>query len=147
MSLQFVFSIHMKPFDLNFIDHVAIRSVDFQKSIDWYQRVLGLSRADFPEWKNYPVFMNSGGFGVAIFPANTNDPEIVKHSKNSRIDHFAFNVSNEDFELAKKHFERMGIEYKEQDHYYFHSVYLKDPDGHTVELTTSMNNIPDHARP
>jgi len=134
----------MRPFNLSFIDHVAIRAMDVQQSVNWYQEVLGLSRADFPEWKNNPVFMSCGGFGLAIFPANTSDPEIDKFSKNSRIDHFAFNVSNEDFELAKAHFERMGIEFKAQDHYYFHSLYVRDPDGHTVELTTSVRNTPAH---
>ena len=63
---------------------------------------------------------------------------------NSRIDHFAFNVSNEDFELAKAHFERMGIEFKAQDHYYFHSLYVRDPDGHTVELTTAVKSASVH---
>ena len=126
----------MKQFHLNFIDHVAIRVKDQQKSIEWYNKVLGLERGDFPEWKNYPVFMMSGQFGIAIFPANTNDPEVVMLSRNSRIDHFAFNVSNDDFEKARLHYDNLGIEYKIQDHYYSHSIYTKDPDGHTVELTT-----------
>ena len=130
----------MGPFNLRFIDHVAIRAKDLQKSVAWYQEVLGLTPANFPEWKNYPVFMSNGDFGLAIFPANTNDPEIDKVSKNSRIDHFAFNVSNQDIEVAKAHFEKMGIRFKEQDHYYFHSVYINDPDGHVVELTTPVKS-------
>ncbi len=128
----------MKPFEIGFIDHVAIRARDQQESIEWYQKVLGLVIADFPEWKNHPVIMSCGQFGVAIFPAHTNEPEINKFSKNSRIDHFAFNVSNEEFEKARLHFGAIGIEFQIQDHFYFQSLYAKDPDGNTVELTTPV---------
>ena len=128
----------MQKFKVNFLDHIAIRAKDQQCSADWYEKALGLMRGDFPEWKNYPVFMGSGNFGIAIFPANINDPEIDKSSRNSRIDHFAFNVSNEDFEKAQQHYRELGIEFKFQDHFYTHSIYIKDPDGHVVELTTSV---------
>jgi catechol 2,3-dioxygenase-like lactoylglutathione lyase family enzyme len=136
------FQLDMKPFEIRFIDHVAIRVRDQQKSIEWYQKVLGLRIAEFPNWKNYPVFMSGGDFGLAIFPAKTSEPEIDKSSKNSRIDHFAFNLSSEDFEKARQHFEAIGIDFQVQDHYYFYSLYTKDPDGHTVELTTSVRSAP-----
>ena len=126
----------MPGFTLNFIDHVAIRSKDQQRSADWYEKVLGLTKGDFPEWKNYPVFMGNGNFGIAIFPANTNDPELDKSSRNSRIDHFAFNVSFEDFEEVQQHYRDLGIEFQFQDHFYTYSIYTKDPDGHVVELAT-----------
>ena len=58
------------------------------------------------------------------------------NSKNIKIDHFAFNVTNENFEKAKKKYTDLNLEFNIQDHYYFHSIYTKDPDGHTVELTT-----------
>jgi catechol-2,3-dioxygenase len=126
----------MKKFNLTFLDHVAIRVKDIEFSAQWYEKVLGLKRMDVPEWENFPVFMICGKAGVAIFPANTNHPEIDKLSKNTKIDHFAFNVSNEDLEKAKEHFQKIGQEFEFQDHFYFHSIYTKDPDGHTVELTT-----------
>ena len=126
----------MPEFTVNYLDHVAIRAKDQQRSADWYEKVLGLTKGDFPEWKNHPVFMGGNNFGIAIFPAIINDPEIDQSSRNSRIDHFAFNVSNEDFEKAKQHYKDLGIEFKFQDHFYTHSIYIKDPDGHVVELTT-----------
>jgi len=128
----------MPKFTINFLDHVAIRAKDQQRSVDWYETVLGLKRRDFPEWKNHPVFVGDGNFGVAIFPANISDSEIDKSSRNARIDHFAFNVSNEDFEKAKQHYADLGIEFKIGDHFYTHSIYTKDPDGNVVELTTPV---------
>jgi hypothetical protein len=82
----------MEDFVINFLDHVAIRVADLEESAKWYEKVLGLKRGNFPEWRNYPLFMHSGKSGVAIFPANTADPELEPFSKNVKIDHFAFNV-------------------------------------------------------
>jgi catechol 2,3-dioxygenase-like lactoylglutathione lyase family enzyme len=128
----------MNPFSIEFLDHIAIRAKDVETSAQWYEQVLGLERMDFPEWKNYPVFMGSGKTGVAIFPAKLDDPEPAKLSKNIKIDHFAFRVSNADFEKAKQHYTDLAVEFNFQDHFYFHSIYTKDPDGHTVELTTPV---------
>ncbi len=128
----------MKTFEVGFLDHVALRVKDIELSAQWYEKILGLKRLSVPEWGNYPVFMSCGKSGVAIFPANLADPEIDRQSKNTGVSHFAFNVSDEDFEKAQKHYENLKIEFDFQDHYYFHSIYTKDPDGHTVELTTMV---------
>ena len=74
--------------------------------------------------------------GIALFPANLKDPKIDENSKNVKIDHFAFNVTNENFEKAKIKYEELDLDFDVQDHHYFESIYTKDPDGHTVELTT-----------
>ena len=61
-------------------------------------------------------------------------------SRNVKIDHFAFNVNGENFEKAKKKYDKLGLKYQIQDHHYFDSIYTKDLDGHTVELTTIKVN-------
>jgi catechol 2,3-dioxygenase-like lactoylglutathione lyase family enzyme len=129
----------MMDFRINFLDHVAIKVRDIDISVNWYEKVLGLKKCFLPEWKNYPVFMLAEKSGIAIFPANTNDVESNNEIKQIRIDHFAFNVSNTDFEKAKLHYKNIGQEFKFQDHFYSHSIYTKDPDGHTVELTTIID--------
>lgn len=128
----------MKPFEINHLDHVAIYVKDMECSIDWYTRVLGLKKYQLEQWGDVPVFMLSGKSGVAIFPAQLQDQKIDPNSRNIRIEHFAFNVSNADFENAQNHFKSLNIPFDFQDHHYFHSVYLQDPDGHKVELTTIM---------
>ena len=126
----------MKPFEINFLDHVAIRVKDMDLSAKWYKDVLGLKQYKLEKWGEYPIFMLAGKTGIAIFPAQTEDQELSRFSKNVKIDHYAFNVSNDDFQKAQDHFKRLKIQYVFQDHYYFHSVYLRDPDDHQVELTT-----------
>jgi catechol 2,3-dioxygenase-like lactoylglutathione lyase family enzyme len=121
---------------IDFLDHVAIRVADMEVSAKWYEDVLGLKRYQLPEWGDFPIFLLSGKSGIALFPANTSDPELPQDSKNVKIDHFAFNVSKDNFKKAKKRYAELNLEFKIQDHHYFDSIYTKDPDGHTVELTT-----------
>jgi catechol 2,3-dioxygenase-like lactoylglutathione lyase family enzyme len=126
----------MDNFKLDFLDHIAIRVKDVDISANWYEKVLGLKKYELPEWGEFPIFMLSGKTGVAIFPANLGDSSNDQPSKEVKIDHFAFNVTKENFEFAQKRYKSFGISYDFQDHFYFHSIYTKDPDGHTVELTT-----------
>lgn len=123
-------------FQLEFLDHVAIRVKDMETSAKWYEEVLGLKRYQLPEWGEFPIFLLSGKSGVALFPANKDDIPLPQTSRNVKIDHFAFNVTNENFEKAKIRYNKLNLEFTIQDHHFFHSIYTKDPDGLTVELTT-----------
>jgi len=121
---------------IEFLDHVAIRVKDLNVSAEWYQKVLGLKKYQLPEWGEFPIFLLSGKSGIALFPAILTDTQLESNSRNLKIDHFAFNVTNKNFEKAKKKYTELDLEFNIKDHYYFHSIYTKDPDGHTVELTT-----------
>ncbi len=129
--------------EIAFLDHVAIRVSDIEASASWYEKVLGLKRYQLPEWGDFPIFLLSGKSGVALFPAISADTELDSSSKNVKIDHFAFNVTNENFIKAKKKYTELNLEFNIQDHHYFDSIYTKDPDGHTVELTTIKVNESD----
>ncbi|OUS01000.1 glyoxalase [Flavobacteriales bacterium 33_180_T64] len=124
--------------EIEFLDHVAIRVIDIEKSVKWYEEVLGLKKHQLSKWGDFPIFMLANKSGIALFPANSTDKEIDPKSKNVKIDHFAFNVTKENFEKAKRRYKNLNLEFNIQDHHYFYSIYTKDPDGHTVELTTIM---------
>lgn len=130
----------MENFEINFLDHIAIRVRDISKSVEWYENVLGLKKYEVKEWGAYPVFMLANKTGIAIFPTKTNSPKKIGKDDFIKLDHFAFNVDMENFEKAKQIFENLKIEYEFQDHVFFHSIYTKDPDGHIVELTTLVVN-------
>jgi catechol 2,3-dioxygenase-like lactoylglutathione lyase family enzyme len=126
----------MSDFKIEFLDHVAIRVKDLELSSNWYIKTLGLKRYHLAEWGKYPIFLLSGKSGLALFPATLSDEKISATSKNIKIDHFAFNLTNENFIKAQNRFKNLDIDFEFQDHFYFHSIYAKDPDGHVVELTT-----------
>jgi len=50
------------------------------------------------------------------------------------LDHVAIRVV--DINASIKRYAALNLDFDIQDHHYFHSIYTKDPDNHTVELTT-----------
>lgn len=126
----------MPEFEIGDLDHIAIKVKDLKASAEWYASVLGLKPLQFPEWGEYPIFMLANTSGVALFPENLSDSELEKAPRNLKIDHFAFNVTGDNFEKAKAKFEAIRLDYTIENHHYFKSLYITDLDGHTVELTT-----------
>jgi len=126
----------MARFGNSGLDHVAIGVSDVERSREFYERVLGFERL-CPEW-DVPVVMGVDGTGVAIFdrelhPSTTPDdadPPAL------RILHIAFRVDRPGFEEARQALAGEGMEARFSDHGISHSLYIRDPDGHQVELTT-----------
>ena len=50
--------------------------------------------------------------------------------------HFAFRVDRKNFEAAQERMRWLGVEFREDDHGVSRSIYIHDPDGHEIEITT-----------
>ena len=96
---------------VQFLDHVAIRVKDLNISAEWYQKILGLKKHKLPEWGEFPIFLLAGKSGIALFPAGPTDTKLELNSRNVKIDHFAFNVTKENFEKAKKRYTELNLEF------------------------------------
>ncbi len=121
-------------FKIENMDHVAFTAADIDLSIAWYARTLGMERRYADVWtgRGDPAVMCAGMACVALFrpigegPIRPSDPSA----------HFAFKLDRANFEQAQADLASQGIEYKFRDHKICHSIYLYDPDGHEIELTT-----------
>jgi catechol 2,3-dioxygenase-like lactoylglutathione lyase family enzyme len=110
------------------LDHVAITARDPRRSIRFYTEVLGLTPEC--EWPEQVTVLRAGTTRVAIAWSSAGKepgemPAIA-------IEHFAFRVDRESFERARA---ELGAYFDhESDHGIYRSLYLRDPDGHLVEL-------------
>lgn len=129
-------------FSIKTLDHVALRVCDLEVSAQWYERVLNLKRLQPKEWGPFPIFMTAeNGTGLALFPVRTTSPEPLPEGDWIKGDHYAFQVDNDNFAKAQEHFSQIGLDFEFQDHFYFHSIYFLDPDGHRLELTTQVKDL------
>jgi catechol 2,3-dioxygenase-like lactoylglutathione lyase family enzyme len=118
--------------ELEALDHVGLVVSDMARSVRWYQEVLGLRRAHEEAWRDFPAVLEVNGSGVALFPNENGGPIPV----DDPMRHVGFRTSRRGLELAKAELLANGIEFHEGDYGVAWSVYLPDPDGYQVEITT-----------
>lgn len=124
----------MTTFRLDRLDHVSLNVSDRPAAIAWYRDVLGLEQRNSATHDDEPVFMGEFGRCIALFQAEVESPVRAKESTGLR--HVAFMLESDDLERAREHLVTRGVEFRFEDHGSALSVYLPDPDGNVVELTT-----------
>jgi catechol 2,3-dioxygenase-like lactoylglutathione lyase family enzyme len=122
--------------ELEALDHVALIVSDIGRSIRWYQDVLGLRRVHEEAWGDDPAVLHAGGSGVALFAAGASDPAPAPGGGDVAMQHLAFRTTRQRFESAQDELRAMAIDFLAQDHGVSWSIYLRDPDGYEVEITT-----------
>jgi catechol 2,3-dioxygenase-like lactoylglutathione lyase family enzyme len=114
----------MAPFHIERLDHVALNVSHRPRSIAWYRDVLGLELQREPRADDWPAFVGELGACLTLFQAP------------SALRHVCFAMGAQDFARARAHLDEQGVEARFEDHGSSHSLYFRDPDGHTMELTT-----------
>jgi catechol 2,3-dioxygenase-like lactoylglutathione lyase family enzyme len=109
------------------LDHVGLAVSDMDRSVQWYEPVLGLQRAYQDAWGDYPAVLEKNGSGVALFPAAPT--ESVRPSTFESLAHVGFRMSRRGYEEARAELTAAGIEFRESDHEVAWSIYLLDPDA------------------
>ena len=124
----------MTRFRTQGLDHVALVVADMRRSIAWYADVLGMERRYAGVWDGggHPVVLCNGDACVALFEPVEGD--LVEADGVNR--HFAIRLDRSGFDAARAELAEPGIEAELWDHTICHSLYVRDPDGHQVELTT-----------
>ncbi len=119
------------------LDHVVLRVGDLDRAIAFYQTVLGLHIERQLEQPKL-VQLRAGTSLIDLVPAAVSPHEAVEQAGRN-MDHFAIRVVGFDAAALKAHLERNGVDPGEvRERYgaegYGPSLYIRDPDGNTVEL-------------
>lgn len=113
------------------LDHVVLNVTDMDRSIAFYEAVLGCKVERTVERIGL-VQMRAGACLIDLFPAKAK-PETPN------MDHFALRVDPWNVDEITAHLEKHGVERGDTVTRYGAegdgpSIYIKDPDGNTVEL-------------
>jgi len=122
-------------FELERIDHIAITVADLDYSVKWYKENLGLENYYAAEWEGVPVMLGKGGTCLALFTSKKSSEQNTEN-KPAHIRHIAFRADRKNFEEAKRILSERNIEFRQADHGISHSIYITDPDGYRIEITT-----------
>lgn len=116
------------------LDHVVVRVTDMDRALAFYTGVLGC-----PEERRVDrlglVQLRAGSSMIDLVPAG----EAVPVAGHGNMDHLAVRVDPFDEPAIREHLARHGIEAPETATRYGAegsgpSIYIRDPDGNTVEL-------------
>jgi lactoylglutathione lyase len=129
------------------IHHVAYRCKDAKKTVEWYEKHLGMkfvlaiaenevpsTRAPDPYMH---IFMNAGDGNILAFFELPGQPDMDRdHNTPVWVQHLALKVNSfDDLVKTKERLEAAGIEViGPTDHTIFKSIYFFDPNGHRLEL-------------
>ena len=104
------------------INHTSVLVTDMTRSIDFYNRVFGLSVIN----EDKPNKISRLGVGGKVLVSLRVEPPA------GSIDHFAIGVEGFNREAVTKELQGMGLVPRENLEYGFH---VKDPDGANVQIT------------
>jgi len=114
------------------LNHVAIYVTDVQRSSDFYQRILKLEPIPRPAFSFPGAWFRLGTNQELHLIANLRSPFFPSHENN----HFALKV--DDLELWERHLKDVGADFapRKPRPDGASQVFLRDPDGHMIELFT-----------
>ena len=129
------------PIAIDRLDHVVLRVVDLDRSITFYEGVLGcaverrIDELGLVQLRAGASLIDLVGVETPLGRAGGDAPA----ASGRNVDHFALNLTYFDFEAIRDHLASHGIEPGDPAPRYGAdgfgpSVYITDPDGNTVEL-------------
>ncbi len=146
------------PIRLGGIHHAAYRCRDARETVEWYERMLGMTYTTafaedhVPSTGEYDpymhVFLDAGNGNVLAFFELPQQPDMGRDANTPAwVQHLAFRVADEAALLAAKaHLETQGVALLGPTyHGVFKSIYFFDPNGHRIELATDIGTAEQYA--
>lgn len=112
------------------LDHYNIITADLDRSVSFYEQVLGLRNGKRPDFGIPGAWLYSGARAVVhLIGVDKNDK-----SGAGTIDHVAFRA--EDFETTRQTLTAKGVEFSEVNipDFDLRQIFVHDPDGVKIEL-------------
>jgi glyoxylase I family protein len=117
--------------------HITLSVTDLARSVDWYERVLGMSKVadrEGPTWTR--ALMRSEGGLVISLTAHQDTPAEHFDERRVGLDHLSIACQDRDeVEAWAQHLTELGVEHGELvDAGYGYVLTSRDPDGIPVEF-------------
>jgi glyoxylase I family protein len=140
----------MIPFTLGKIDHVVLRIRDLDKSLAFYCDVIGCAMEKRQEAIGL-IQVRAGASLIDLVPVDGPLGQMggaPPAEQGRNVDHFALQISPFDEAAIRAHLARHGVEVTDSGMRYGAegtgpSLYMKDPDGNTVELKGPATSPPE----
>lgn len=120
------------------IHHAALICADPERTITFYQGLLGFPLVELVQNRDYPgsshFFFDVGNstlLGFFDFPGLGLEPVVESIGT---VQHIAIHVPRDQWELLRARLDQQGIPYEGPNRGIPESMYLSDPDGITIEL-------------
>ncbi|MFN7030711.1 MAG: VOC family protein [Sphingopyxis sp.] len=146
------------PIKLGGVHHAAYRCKDAKETVDWYERMLGMTYTTafaedhVPSTGEYDpymhVFLEAGNGNILAFFELPNQPVMGRDENTPAwVQHLAFKVGSfDELVAAKAHLESEGVDVLGPTHHgIFKSIYFFDPNGHRVELACDIGTAEQYA--
>ena len=121
------------------LGEIAFRVNDLEAMQAFYQQIIGLELMQ--RFETSAFFRIAPGFEghtqiLALFDRSGRAGDDSPIAAHSTIDHIAFSISLADFEAERMRLESLGLIVTTATHSWvkWRSLYVKDPEGNTVEL-------------
>ncbi len=121
------------------LGEVALRVNNLDAMRRFYRDVIGLEVLAGSETAVF--FRLAPGYGghtqvFVLFDRSGQPGYTGLNPATTTVDHIAFEIARADFESEKQRLEQAGLAVRVVDHAWVHwrSLYITDPEGHTVEL-------------
>lgn len=128
------------------LGEIALRVNDLDAMQRFYEEVIGLPL--MTRVPNCAFFKIADGYGghtqvLALFDRSDTPGYRVPVATSSTIDHIAFEIALDDFEVELKRLTALGLQVETAEHAWVHwrSLYVTDPEGNQVELVCSDGSV------
>jgi glyoxalase family protein len=142
----------VKKIQIQGLHHITIVGSTKQSAVDFWQGVLGMPfimeqpNLGNPD-ENHLYFDPGDGRLLTVFTNESRqDAGRPAPREIGSVDHIAFNVSRATFKEAPARLTAHGVSFYERDRGFMDSLYLKDPNGMTVELACYKFQTPEGFR-